>query len=401
MSPAVPAAPEVPRPAPTPSAAVPLAGALNETGLRIFRAAAGDTNLAVSPVSLGLAFGMVDAGASGPVDAALQELFAYPAEGESLLSAFNSLDLGVSSEKGDGAENALGDTVDLPIVRVANSAWFDDRVTPDPTYVDKVQTWFGAEATTAPLVDDPAGSRERIDAWVKDRTEGLIPHVMPVDVPRPETRFILVNTVYLKAQWWDPFAAEVTSEEDFHLAGGGTATAELMTHGTYADYVLTDDYDAVALRYVGDLEMLVVVPHEGAFTQVRDGLDAAVLADIDAGLENGHVLVRLPKFSTESAVDLADVIENGVGVSGLFRTIGLDGIGPELEVGAAVHATKVIVDEKGTEAAAATVVEGAAGAAPPEFDAEIVADHPFLYVIRDRGTGAILFVGQYVDPAGA
>ncbi len=394
-------APTFDRPDPTPAAAVPLATTLNETGLEIFRAAAGDENLALSPVSIGIAFGMVDAGATGPVDAALDELFAYPTEDEALLSAFNSLSLAVASEAGEGGLTADGETVDLPIVRIASSAWFEDTFTPDPAYVDTVQTWFGAEVQSLPLRQDPDGSREVIDGWVEDRTAGLIPRVMPQSVPNDLTRFILVNTVYLKAKWWAQFFESGTRPETFTLLDGGSATAELMTVGADVDYVRTEDYDAAVLPYVGDLEMVLIVPHDGAFADVRDGLDTAALAALDDAREPGHVYVRMPRFESESSVDLRDVIGTRLGIDGLFDTIGLDGIGPELEVGAAVHATKVIVDEDGTEAAAATVVEGAAGAAPPEFDAEIIADRPFLYVIRDTTTGAILFVGQYLAPDGA
>ncbi|MDN4475936.1 serpin family protein [Demequina sp. SYSU T00192] len=393
-------APTFDRPAPTPAAAVPLAASLNETGLSIFRVAAGDENLALSPVSIGLAFGMVGAGASGPVDAALDELFAYPAEGESLLSAFNSLGLTVASEAGEGGLTTDGEPVDLPIVRIASSAWFEDTFTPDPGYVDTVRTWFGAETQSLPLLEDPAGSREVIDGWVKDRTAGLIPRVMPQSIPNEDTRFILVNTVYLKAQWWAPFFEAGTHPERFTLLDGGRATVDLMAVGADVDYVQAEGYDAAVLPYVGDLEMTLVVPHEGEFVAVRDGLDGVALAALDDARAPGHVYVRMPRFASESSVDLREVIGTGMGVDGLFGTIGLDGIGPELEVGAAVHATKVIVDEDGTEAAAATVVEGAAGAAPPEFDAEIIADRPFLYVIRDTTSDAILFVGQYVDPDG-
>ncbi|WP_062290877.1 serpin family protein [Demequina phytophila] len=394
-------APTFDRPEPTPAAAVPLAESLNDAGLSIFRAAAGDENLAISPVSIGVAFAMVDAGASGPVDAALDQLFAYPAEGEELLSAFNSLDQEVSSEAGEGGPTVDGETVDLPIVRIGNSAWFEETFTPDPGYVDTVQTWFGAETQGLPLLEDPAGSREAIDGWVKERTAGLIPRVMPESLPDQYTRFILVTTVYLKAQWWAPFFEAGTHPERFTtLDGRSGGTVDLMTVGADVDYVLAEDYDAAVLPYVGDLEMALIVPHEGEFEAVRDGLDAAALAALDAARAPGHVYVRMPRFESESSVDLRDVIGDRMGVDGLFGTIGLDGIGRDLEVGAAVHATKVIVDEDGTEAAAATVVEGAAGAAPPEFDAEIIADRPFLYVIRDTATGAILFVGQYLDPAG-
>ncbi|WP_062517764.1 serpin family protein [Demequina gelatinilytica] len=402
MPPAAETAPEieVARPAPTPSAAVPLAASFNDAGLTMFRAAAADRNLALSPISIGLAFGMVDAGATGTVDDALEEVFAYPAQGEALLNAFNSLDLAIASEKGDGAPNAEGDTVDLPIVRVANAAWFDEGFTPDPAYVETVQTWFGAQARTLPLAADPEGSREEIDGWVEDRTEGLIPRVLPESVPGPDTRLILVNTLYLKAQWWDPFSEAGTYEDDFTRLDGSVTDAELMTQAFDARYATTDAYDAAVLPYVGGLEMVLIVPRSGRFEEVRGTFDVDALAGLDGSLAEGYVLVQLPRFETASTVDLRAVIADRMGIAGLFGEIGLDGIGPELEVGAAVHATKVIVDEDGTEAAAATVIEGMAGSMPPEPVAEIIADRPFLYAVRDTETGAILLVGQYLDPDG-
>ncbi len=285
-------------------------------------------------------------------------------------------------------------------MRLASSAWIEDSYTAEPTYLDTLETWFGAEAASLPLNFDAAGSRRRIDQWVERSTEGLIPTILPENVPNADTRVILVSAVYMKAQWWRPFLREGTHEEDFHRLDGTTARADLMTQAPDTDYVVAEDYDAAVLPYVGDLEMVLIVPHEGRFPAVRDSFDGEALAALDAARTAGHVWLRLPRFQTEATVDVRDVIEERLGVEGLFDTAGLDGIGPDLTLTTAVHATTVIVDEEGTEAAGATAL-GGDGAGMPEFDAEIIADRPFLYVIRDTTTGAILFVGQYVDPEGA
>jgi serpin B len=386
------------RPTPSPGEAAPLAHSLNDAGFAIFRAAATDGgNTAVSPLSIGLAFGMVDAGASGSVKGALDKLFAYPSSGEPLLGAFNSLDLGVVSEKGSGAKDATGKTVDLPVVRVANRAFIDESFTPAPAYLDTIGRYFGAGAQTEPLRTQPDKSRKVIDGWVSDRTQGLIPKIMPDSLPNPYTALILVNTVYLKAQWWSPFEHDTTSARDFHLAHGTVVQADTMGQGLDASYAQTDAFDAAVLPYVGDLEMVLVVPRDGSYDSVEAGMSQAFLDTLDASWKPGHIEVDLPRFSAKSTTDLRDVIENRLGITGLFDTVGLDGIGPDLHLDAAVHSVRVIVDEKGTEAAAATVV-GVAGTSMPQFDAVIRADRPFLYVIRDVSTGAVLIVGRVLDP---
>lgn len=376
---------------------VHLASALNRAGLAVFHAVAGEANVSVSPVSIGVAFGMVDAGASGPVDAALDRLFAYPSHGEALLATFRALGDTVSSEAGDGAVNSEGDVVPLPEVRIANALWLDRSFTPAPAYVDAVTTWFHAEASALDLRGDPVGSRERIDGWVRERTRGLILRILADGTPTPDTESVLVNAVYLKAQWWAPFDPDSTSRADFHLLDGAVVDTDLMVRDLRARSVIDDAYDAVALPYVGDLEMLVVVPRAGRFTEVRDAFDVDSVTELDSRWVAGRTLVHLPRFTARAEIDLRAAIETGLGIAGLFGAVGLDGIGPDLALDTAVHATTVIVDESGTEAAAATAI-GIMLTGMPLYDAEIRADRPFLYAIRETATGALLFVGQLLEP---
>ena len=357
--------------------------ALNTTGQRLFLASGDEPNLAMSPLSIGLAFGMLHAGATGRVREAIERLYPFPPDAP---AALESLVTKVSRD---------GD--DLPAVTVANGAFLAEEFSLIADYAATLRDHFAALIESLPMRSDPEGSRAAIDEWISDRTRGLIERIMPEDLPHEDTRLILVNTVYFKAKWEQPFGEGSASPRPFLLADGTEASADLMFEGGAFAFARSDDWDAVRLPYEGDLEMLVVIPQAGRFAEVQERLAGSLIDDVDSALTPGQVLVSLPKFTAEAKLDLDHVITRGLGIHDLFGVEGLDGIGPRLAVDAAIHAAKVIVDEEGTEAAAATVIAVRA-MSMPIYDAEIIADRPFLYAIRDTATKAILFLGRYTDP---
>lgn len=388
------------RPPADASAAGDLALALNEAGFRIFHASLADgENTAVSPLSIGLAFGMLDAGATGPVADALDGLFAYPTAGDARLGAFNSLDQLASSDPADFPKPG-DDEPGHAIVRVANRVFVDTNFTPLDAYKEDLSRYFGAGAQTEPLATDGEKSAKDINAWIDERTEGLIPTLVTADAFNADSRLTLVNALYMKAQWQTPFNHDSTYDEPFTLLDGTSAEVPMMHSGTESGQVYEGDgFVSVALPYAyGELDMTLIVPDAGSYAAVEGALDQSMLDAIDAGASEREYSLALPKFTAESATDLRSVIEAGLGVKGLFNTVGLDGIGPELLVSGAVHATKVIVDEDGTEAAAVTAIMVGTTSMPADPPVEIRADHPFLYVIRDADTGAVLFVGRVLDP---
>lgn len=392
--------PMISRPAANASAASDLALSLNDAGFRMFRASLADgENTAVSPLSIGLAFGMLDAGASGPVADALDGLFSYPAAGDARLGAFNSLSQLASSDPSALPKPGENEP-EHAIVRVANRVFIDTNFTPLDTYRDDLARYFGAGAQTEPLATDGEKSADDINAWIDKRTEGLIPKLLTPEAFDADSRLTLVNALYMKARWQTPFNADSTFEEPFTLADGSAVDVPMMHSGTVNGLVYQGNgFVSVVLPYAYDeLEMTLIVPDAAQYAQVEGALDQSMLDAIDTGATGQEYSLALPKFTTESTTDLRDVIEAGLGVKGLFDTVGLDGIGPELLVSGAVHATKVIVDEDGTEAAAATAIMAGTTSAPADPPIEIRADHPFLYVIRDTDTGAVLFVGRVLDP---
>ncbi|MGC4174841.1 serpin family protein [Demequina sp.] len=366
-----------------------LVDGINDAGLQIYLAARKDgANTAVSPVSIGLAFGMADAGATGDLERALSDFFGFPASGDERLEAFNALDL------------ALGSDQEGKILTIANRLFTDEAFTPNEDYRVTLATYFGAGAEPIPMVKNPDAAAKRVNGWISDETTGLIKDLVKPNTFNDRSRVMLANTVYMKADWDEPFEKDATSDGDFTHLDGSTSTVPLMHQTVWGEAAVGDGWAAGVKPYLeGDTEMLIIVPDQGRFDEVDSTLPE-VLATINAHLEGTEFALTLPKFTVESSTDLREAMETTLGVKGIYDVIGLDGIGPNLYISSASHGVKVIVDEKGTEAAAATVVGMDAGSAPMQPPIEVKADKPFIYVIRDTQTGAIEFVGRVLDPDG-
>ncbi len=392
--------PEVSRPAPESSLTGDLTRSVNEAGLAIFRAAAADdANTAVSPLSIGVAFGMLDAGASGPVADALDGFFGFPGEGDTRYGAFNALTQDVTRDAEDFAEPEEGQPGHATVT-LANRVFVDTDFSPLEQYRLDLALHFGAGVEEAPLSTNGERAANQVNGWVADQTRDLIEEIVTPDTFNANSRLALVNTLYMKADWAVPFDGGMTWEQPFTLVDGSQVDVEMMNGGIRRGLAYEgDDLVAAVLPYAFDeLSMTLIVPRGGQFEAVREGLDQAALDAIWDGARDTEYTLGLPRFEAESATNLRDVIEGDLGVDGLFGVEGLDGIAPQLEVSSALHATKVIVDEEGTEGAAVTVIDVVATGAPVMPDLDIRADRPFLYVITDDATGAVLFVGQVLDP---
>ena len=397
--------PIVARPAANSIDAPSVAVGLNDAGYDIFHAVAkkSDGDIVLSPISIGLAFGMLDLGASGTVSDALDDLFRYPVDGDARWAAFNTLSQKTESDPGPQPKpTSEFDYVPPapPTVTIANRAYQEKTYSVLPSYAENLQKWFGAGIEPTDFVGDPNGSRKDINGWVKDRTKGLIPDLIPEGSITDATVLVLVNALYLKATWQTTFEPTATSDGTFTLLDGTTTTAPFMRDGSFnASAVFGDGYSAVDLPYAtSTLSMLVIVPDAGNYAQIEGQLGTDFVSGVDAALEPSILHLAFPKFESESQIGLKDVIEGDLGVTGLFRSGGLDGIGKDIEVADAIHAAKIIVNEEGTEAAAATAIMMDATAMPVD-PVPLSIDRPFLYLIRDNATGAVLFVGRVLDPA--
>jgi serpin B len=395
---AVPGGAPVERPSPDSTDIAALAMGLNDAGYRMFQAAAAssDQDVVLSPLSIGLAFGMVDVGATDNLAVRLEELFGFPATGEARWSAFNTLEQSLVQE-GEPATDERPATLTL---RIANRAYQDTDFQPVEGYNDLLEKWFGAGLETLDLQEDPEGSRTVINEWVAERTQDLIPELIAPDFITDDTVMILINALYMKAAWQTPFEDFATADADFTFLDGTTASVPLMHNGQFnGNAYVGDGYSAIDLPYYGDnLSMLVIAPDSGNFPDIESQLGSDFVAEVDGLLTDQPVDFYLPRFESTADLDLRDVIENQLEIPGIFEVLELGGIHPDAYVSGAVHSAKIIVDEEGTEAAAATAIGVEAGSAPPPPGLAIRVDRPFLYVIRDHDTGAVLFVGRVLDP---
>ncbi len=366
-----------------------LVDGINDAGFALFVAATdGSTDdVVLSPLSIGLAFGMADVGATGDTSAALAAFFGLPAEGEQRWAAFNTLDLEVSD-------------VGAPIVRLANRQFPDVGFTTADGYDGTLARYFGVAVEPLPLQTEPDASRRRINEFVADRTEDLIPELLPAGFIDPQTVMVLVNALYLEADWATPFGKYPTEDQPFTRLDGSTVTVPLMHElELRGPAVVTDDFAATELPYEGgELSMLVIVPATDRFAAVQDRLGAGLVDEIDAAADEGAVELFLPRFESDSNLDLRGLMEGDLEVDGVFGVAGFDGIAPGITLEDAVHAADIAVDEIGTVAAAATAL-GFAESGAGEPDVVVRADRPFLYVIRHQPTGAVLFVGRVMDPS--
>ena len=370
-----------------------LAGGLNRYAFDFYSVLAersGDENVVFSPLSIGIAFGMADVGARGETAAEVEDVFHLPGSGRELHAAFNALDRSLASERKG------------TIVRLANRLYPAAGFDVVPAFTRALGSFYRAPVERLDFAGDPEGSRERINAWVADRTEERIRELLRSGTITPEIVLVLVNALYVEAKWSQPFGKHLTEQRPFTRSDGSSVDVPLMRNPDLRTrYVQADGYQAVELPY-GDsgLSMLVVVPRDGTLDEFERGSDADRLAEIDAGMREGVVDLFLPRWSTTFGVDLAATLPE-LGLELPFSdSADFTGISPENPfIGAAVHAADIEVDEEGTVAAAATALGFAVCACPRRPDAVVRADHPFLYVIRERKTGTVLFLGRVTDPS--
>lgn len=352
-------------------------------------------NLFVSPASISIAFAMVQAGAAGETADELAKAFHY--DGVPDVGAGFAAILA----RWDGASGGLE-------LDVANRLFGEKTVAFEQPYLDLTGKLFGAPLEPMSFVSEPEPSRERINAWVAERTRDKIKDLMPGGSVTPETRLVLVNAVYFHGKWSDPFEPGVTDGAPFH-GTAGDETVKMMHRQHYLQHAVATGASAqlVQLPYEGgEFGMVIVLPDDAkGLPALEQALTAEALSSWIDGVSGKEVALSLPRFTVEptEALTLRKVLEP-MGVRTAFDASKADftKIAPasaQLVISEAYHKAFVKVDESGTEAAAATAVGMKAGAAAPsEPPVQFVVDRPFLFLIRDLRSGAILFMGRYVDP---
>ena len=391
---AAPAGVKPPRPAVLPASGspstgdvLPIAQANNAfaTDLYARLAAKEQGNLFFSPFSLSTALGMTYAGAGSTTAQEMAKALRFP--------------------KGDVHGGFRDLLAELAKVRdcelaIANRLWGQRDFSFKPAFLELTRS-YGAPLERLDFAKSEE-ARVTINHWVEDQTRSRIRNLLPGGVINLNTKLVLTNAIYFKGAWQRPFKAAATSPAPFWT---GTKEVEASLMKTQAGFAYAEDEGAqlVRLPYKGGLEMLVVLPREkNGLAALEKRLTAEWLSARLAGASSRPVMLFLPRFKAEYAF----VANDALGKLGMRKAFsgsadfsGMTG-SKGIYISAVVHKAFVEVNEEGTEAAAATaVVVSARSMHRPQEPVVFRADHPFVYLIRDPRTGAILFLGRVVDPS--
>jgi serpin B len=375
-----------------------------ELAVGMLHALDADENLAFSPHSISTAFAMLTDAAAGKTLAEMENALHFSGAGDAFHRAQGALALALEARNRPTIEEQ-GRQVDAQILSVANDLWMRDDAPPQASYLDTLARYYGAGMHHAEFGTQPERVRLAINEQVATDTRGLITELIPEKAITPYTVAVLTNALYFKAPW----VAGLTKQGPaaFHGLNGTTSSVDMLRTAADLAYYEGEGFAAVSLPYYGgELEMMLIVPDAGSYDGVRAALSSDMLTQIVA--ERGSVLVdlTLPKFNIKGVVPAKRVLKD-LGLETPFIPDAAEF--PKLEserfeniyISDVLHQATVAIDERGTEASAATaVVLGVKVSIDPEPPQPVVVnvDRPFLFAIRDNPTGALLFVGQVVAP---
>jgi len=353
-------------------------------------------NLFYSPYSISAALAMTYAGARGDTEKQTADTLQFYLSQNQLHPAFNSLDQELAS-RGEGAKGKDGEGFRLNIV---NAIWGQKDYAFLTSFLDTLAENYGAGLRILDFINETEPSRITINDWVSDETEGRIENLIPQGAISQVTRLVLTNAIYFNAAWQYPFEEDATSPGVFYLLNGDEVTVPMMEQQESFSYTEGDNYQAVELPYDGqELSMVILLPDSGQFETFEEDIEYQQVKDIIENLERREVRLTMPKYEFDSSFGLKKtLIDMGMPVA-FSADADFSGMTGEkdLFISDVIHKAFVSVDEAGTEAAAATAVIMEL-TAMPEAPVEVTLNRPFIFLIRDIETGAILFVGRVMNP---
>lgn len=350
-----------------------------------------DGNLFLSPFSISTALAMTYAGAAGVTEREMSDVLRFSTGQEGVHRGSGA----VISSLNRGSESGRYDLL------VANALWPQAGFEFLETYLSMTRDRYGAMLETLDYQNDPEGARLRINSWVEEKTKKKIKDLMPPRSVAKSTRLVLTNAIYFKGNWASQFDPDRTRPGPFKLADGTEADVPMMHQERRFQLLMGQGFKILGMPYEGkDLSMLIILPESfDGLPELERGLTWEKLKGWIGTLGGGEVRVAIPKFKMTSSFELTGVLA-ALGMPSAFGIGSADFSGMtgarDLYINTVVHKAFVEVNEEGTEAAAATGVGMILTSMTRET--EFIADHPFLFLIRDDVTGSILFMGRVADP---
>ena len=343
-------------------------------------------NIFFSPYSISTAMAMTYEGARGQTAKEIQSVFHFPEESirrPSFARLYNEIN---KKDK----EYQLS---------TANALWAQEDYKFLDEYFSTIKRYYDGDVTNLDFIKETEKSRVTINKWVEDKTKNKIKDLIPQGAIDGYTRLVLTNAIYFKGDWVLQFDKKKTREADFKVSPEKTVKVQMMSlTGDKAkfNYAETEELQIIEMPYEGDeLSMLVILPRDNLKSI---DINNEKLNELRGMLSERKISVYMPKFKFETKYFMAkDLIEMGMPTA-FSMDADLSGMtgNMDLFIDKVIHQAFVEVNEEGTEAAAATAVIVALKSSISDY---FMADHPFMFIIQQKDTGNILFMGRVVDPS--
>ena len=351
------------------------------------------SNTFYSPLSISSALAMTYVGANGETAEQMQSTLHYGPQVDLFHSEYGAMIDSLSSKKEQDFR-----------MNIANAIWVQDKYKLKNYFVETVKKDYKSEVRSMDFVDQPEASRDTINYWVEKKTAGKIQDLIPAGMIDNMTRLILTNAVYFNAEWANKFNKKLTNEENFYCLDNKVVRTDMMYQREHYPVSQTKDYTILEIPYKGyEYSMLIILPTENdGLVKLSKVLSENDIIAHDKNKKHEDVLVYFPKFKMETEYELKNPL-SALGMPLAFSDAAdfsnITG-GKDLKISSVIHKAFIEVDEEKTEAAAATavVMKMTSMAPSPKAPLEFRADHPFLFIIRSRNDGAILFMGQLTNP---
>jgi serpin B len=352
-------------------------------------------NIFFSPSCIETALAMTYAGARGQTAQQMATVLHLP-PGEAIHA-----DLGAFIARLNGGES--GSQERAYELTVANALWGQTGAHFLPDFTSLLKKDYGAGMHEVDYKQNPETARQTINAWVAAKTHDKIQNLIPPRVLTTSTRLTLTSAIYFKGTWVGKFDTKATTTDAFHLSATQSIQTPMMHRTARYAYADTDDCQILKLDYAGKaLSMIILLPRTiDGLASLEKGLTSTKLAGMCDTLTEKKVIVSLPRFKLTQSLELADTL-SAMGMPDAFDSAadfpGITG-SRDFSISNVIHKAYVEVNEEGTEAAAATGVVMTFMSDSPPLPPEVFnANHPFLFLIRDEASGAILFMGRMAAP---
>lgn len=353
-------------------------------------------NLFFSSYSIFSALAMTYEGADGTTAQEMKSVFYFP-ENDILRPNFAAL-YNIINKKDKQYE-----------LRTGNALWAQKDYKFLDSYFSNVEKYYGGKAVNLDFINETELSRNTINTFIAEQTNDRIKDIIPPRLLTDSTRLVLTNAIYFKGKWDIEFDKEKTQDRDFKTQ---TGTIKVPTMAMYPkseegfNYYENDSLQALELPYKDkELSMIILLPKsDNGLSSLENEMDFEKLSEWTGNLKSTEIdQIYLPKFEFEISTNVVDPLKE-LGMSDAFSNIDADFSKmtgkKELYISKILHKAFIKVDEEGTEAAAATVVVMSDKSIGEPVQLKIFrADHPFIFMIRENSTGAILFMGRITNPS--